>query len=193
MSTATMVKKTVSGLQRHGFVVIGDSYSDESIHGERVEIISKGPVVCNKKGRCADESQCIGAKGALFVRDPNYKPTGDEAPTGWRTGTLKICLTHLRNEHGAALLPDAPVVQTVVEKKVPRKKKTSDNADVAITTETLPAPAHAMVTWEALAHAAQSRNPEQLALLARQLKSENEMLVRSLLEAQRKVILALEG
>jgi hypothetical protein len=56
----------------------------------------------------------------------------------------------------------------------------------------MPASRSNIVTWDELAHAAASNNPEQLTLIGRRLKQENENLVRRLIDAQAKVIAALE-
>lgn len=159
-------------LTRGSPVVVAESFKRTSLRGATMLVASKGVVKCNKGGRCAGD-WCIGQ--AVFVM--SEKAYNEESKMGWRSGTTKVCLTHLRDTEGEKLLPLALV--TVAMPSLPDlvPEPESDNGiDVKV------------VTWEALSQAYQGNNIQLVMILARKLKTDNEKLQANLVESQGQVI-----
>lgn len=168
----TQTKLMEQRLVRGTPVVIADSFGHAHLRGTTQIVASKGPVKCNGKGRCAGD-WCIGL--AVFVGDPGSN--NDEKEMGWRSGTTKVCLTHLKDEEGNLVLP--PPAMRVVQ----------DALEKPPTVATRPEPVdNSPVSWDELAQVCSERDLGRLTLLARRLKRENDGLRQKLVETQDKLI-----
>lgn len=96
---------------------------------------------------------------------------------GWRGGTIKVCLTHLKDTEDRLLLTPSALREAVVI--------TSRPANARIEHE-------GVVTWEDLACASADRDLDLVIFLARKLKSENETLKSKVIEAQDDLIEGLK-
>ena len=176
--TATTVNKVMQQrLTRGTPVLIADSFGQAKLRGASMIVASKSTVKCNKGGRCAGE-WCIGS--AVFLTTPDT--VGEDKQMGWRKNTVKVCLTHLKTDQGALVLPPpdienpAPVFASRLRTApVPVLPTNGDGANTP-------------VSWSDLADAHRSGNLDRLALLARRLKGENEKFVRKVVDAQDKLI-----
>jgi hypothetical protein len=175
MTTATVNEVMQQRLTRGTPVLIADSFGRAKMRGAKMIVASKSTVKCNQGGRCAG-NWCIEA--AVFVTEPAC--VSEDKQMAWRRNTVKICLTHLKTDQGALILPP-PVLEVPSELKGPLS--------------TLAASANGRrgshVTWEELAEAHRSGNLDRLAHLARRLKADTESLVRKVVEAQDRLIEAL--
>lgn len=113
----TQTKVMEQRLVRGTPVVIADSFGQAHLRGQRQVVASKGPVKCNGKGRCAGD-WCIGL--AVFVTDP--ETVNDDKDMGWRSGTTKVCLTHLKDEGGNLVLP--PPAMRVAQETLASQERT---------------------------------------------------------------------
>jgi len=192
MSTA------LSEIARETRLVIADSYNDEEYRGRTLKVWSKGTVKCNGRGRCGGD-HCIGL--AVFLTDLSRK---DDGSAGWRSNTIKVCLTHLLTEDGDPLVPPGtprPAEEDETAEKPKAEKKGKTKKAKAPAPEAAPeAPPTdnggsggngVVVSWEELAEAAQSRDTTRIAQLARLLKAENERLLVQLIQVQQKLIAIL--
>ncbi len=178
--TATTVNKVMQQrLTRGTPVKIADSFGQAKLRGASMIVASKSTVKCNKGGRCAGD-WCVGS--AVFLTTP--ETVGEDKQMGWRKNTVKVCLTHLKTDQGALLLPPpdlhlpSPILSRMpsrAEAVIPSNGSASDEP----------------VTWGDLADAHRSGNLDKLALLARKLKTENDQFVRKVVAAQDKLIEAL--
>jgi len=179
--TAQTVKKVMQQrLTRGTPVMIADSFGKAKLRGTKAIIASKGPVKCNKNGRCAGD-WCVGL--SVFVASP--KSLNQDKEMGWRGGTTKVCLTHLKDNQGVLVLAP-PVLQG--QRRIPEVTPTVEApAEIA-----KPANGNGsrftVVTWEDLASANQDGDINRLALMARKLKTDNERLKGRVIEAQDKLI-----
>jgi hypothetical protein len=168
--TATTVKKVMTErLKRGTSVVVADSFGQADLRGETMIVASKSVVKCNKGGRCAG-NWCVGL--AVFVTDPDEVNTDKDM--GWRSGTTKICLTHLKDEEGELLVPPPILKQgfdlTPLTEDTPGDRRTNE------------------VTWVELAHAVADGDLERVAFMARTLKTENDSLKSKVIAAQDRLI-----
>jgi hypothetical protein len=89
-------------LVRGASVVVGESFPDAELHNVEMRVASKGVVACKGGKRCAEGVACRGL--ALFVTDPASFDAVSDGSKGWRHGKVKICMTHLKDTEGNALL-----------------------------------------------------------------------------------------
>ena len=192
MQTVKMLKKNLrQRLVRGVRVVVSETYGDPELRGKEMALASKTVVECKGKGRCAHDN-CVGL--AAFVTDPDNLST-DKAdkkskPVGWRSGTTKICLTHLKTPEGDDLVPDeddaivaAPSngshgpTNRVREHLEPEQgyRGTADRAEVD-------------TSWEALAQAASTTDRGEIVRIARALKRETEQLRQRLMDTQERLL-----
>lgn len=165
-------------------VVIADSFGKAALRGETMIVASHSTVKCNGKGRCAG-NWC--AELAVFVADA--ETINDEKEMGWRKGTTKVCLTHLKDEEGHLVLP--PPALQIAQQALASMPKPVRNPKPVVAT---PRATHeGTVTWEDLAQASADSNLDLVILLARKLKRENEDLKVKVIEAQSKLIESLES
>jgi hypothetical protein len=166
--TKEMAQRLIRGTQ----VSIADSFGQAHLRGSKQIVASKGPVKCNGKGRCAGD-WCIGL--AVFLTDPDSK--NDEKDMGWRSGTTKVCLTHVKDEEGNLVLPPPAlrVAHAALEPSagVLPRAETADNSPVS---------------WEELAQVCNERDLGRLVLLSRRLKRENESLRQRLIDTQERLL-----
>lgn len=153
-------------------VIIADSFARPALRSAEQVVASKGPVKCNKGGRCAGD-WCVGL--AVFTMDP--ETLHDDKDMAWRSGTTKVCLTHIKDEDGQLIL--APAALTVAKSALERPRGP------------MPQPSNQLVTWEALANVVANQDWAQLSFMARTLKRENEELKSKMIEIQSKVIESL--
>jgi len=166
MSTQTVKKVLEQRLIRGTPVIVADSFGKAAMRSKKVIVASKGPVKCNGKGRCAGD-WCPGL--AVFVTNP--ESAKEEKEMGWRGGTTKVCLTHLKDEDGNLVVAPPSL-------RAARKKTTSARGDVQ----------EGVVTWEDLANTVADGDFNALTQLARSLKRENESLKTQVIEAQAELI-----
>ena len=145
-----------------------------------MEVASKSTVKCNKSGRCAGD-WCLGL--AVFVTDPAVEFDEDDDAMGWRRGTNKICITHLKDMTGSLIVPPPVEVPSSLAQEFAgdRISRTMANEPVV---EPNNGVRSKIVTWQMLAEAHAKGDANLLAHLARQLKTENETLVRRVIDAQ---------
>lgn len=141
-------------------VIIADSFGKAELRGDHMIVTSKGPVDCNKGGRCAGD-WCVGL--AVFVADPSNSKR--DKKMGWRSGGRKVCLTHLKDTEGNLVLPPPLIRQTV-----PRPEVGDE------------------VSWADLAEAHRSGDLDRLAKLARRLKNHNEKLKTHVIDLQEELL-----
>jgi hypothetical protein len=177
IATATVKKVMQQRLTRGTPVIIADSFGQAELRGVKMIVASRSTVKCNKGNRCAGP-WC--ADLAVFVTDPKTK--NEDKEMGWRGGTTKICLTHLKDEEGvlvlpppirAQILPDFNDIQAQIQAN--RTASSGDNRP-------------AEVTWVELAHAVSKGDLNAVAFMARTLKSDNESLKSKVIAAQDKLI-----
>jgi hypothetical protein len=181
--TAQTVKKVMQQrLTRGAPVLIADSFGQAALRGAKRIIASKGPVKCNKGGRCAGV-WCVGL--AVFVADP--KTMNEDKEMGWRGGTTKVCITHLKDDHGVLVLPPAALQHQPVRRLPGIPSRTGDIAPVPNGNGN----SFSVVTWDDLAKAHQDGDINRLALMARKLKADNEQLKGKVIEAQDRLIRSL--
>lgn len=159
-------------------VVVGESFRKPGLRGEEMIVASRGLVKCNGKGRCAGD-WCAGL--AVFLADP--ETVNEEKEMGWRGGTKKVCLTHLRTPEGDAVLPP-PALQVAAE-ALEKQGQTTPTAN--------PYSSTGVVTWEELAQTVADKDWTRLTYLARKLKRENEDLKVKVIAAQEKLIEHLQA
>lgn len=177
--TAQTVKTVMEQrLIRGTRVMIADSFGKADLRGKEMIVASKGPVKCNGKGRCAGD-WCIGL--AVFLADPDS--LHEDKEMGWRGGTTKVCLTHVKDNEGHLLL--APPALQIAQQALASTPKPKE--------PTTSAPHEGVVTWEDLAQTVADRDWNLLTHLARKLKRENEDLKVKVIETQAKLIETLEA
>jgi hypothetical protein len=170
------MKHTLSQFLARGTpVIIADSFGKPKLRGAKMMVASKSTVKCNKKGRCAG-NWCLGL--SAFVADPDT--VNDEKDMGWRQGTTKVCLTHLKDKDGNLVLPPPPPAMRVAQDAIEKAQ-----APRPVRSEAGP------VSWDELAHTVADKDLPHLAFLARRLKTENDDLQRKVLVLQEKVIAQL--
>lgn len=184
MTTQTVNKVMRQRLNRGTTVIVTDSLSfgQVKLRGKRLVVTSKGPVKCNGKGRCAGD-WCIGL--AVFVSDK--KTAKEDKEMGWRKGTSKICLTHIKDQDGVLIVP--PPLLTPREAPVPALP--SRVKDLVETNGNGTGVSVGEVTWADLAAAHQDGDVNQLALLARDLKAQTESLKTTVIVSQARLIESL--
>ena len=184
MSTATVKKVMQARLTRGASVVIADSFGTPALRGKKMVVTSKGPVKCNGKGRCAGD-WCCGF--AIFVSDT--KSAKKDKEMGWRGGSKKICLTHVKDKDGVLLVPPPLLNPKPRRETAPARSSSRISGFVAETNGGGSSETHTgEVTWGDLAQAVQAGNLKQVAHFARLLKVENESLKSQVIEAQSKLI-----
>ena len=178
MTAQTVKRVMMQRLTRGTPVIIADSFGQAKLRGATMIVASKATVKCNKGGRCAGD-WCIG--DAVFLTTPST--ASEDKQMGWRRNTVKVCLTHLKTDQGALLLPPPDI-----DVPSPILSRISDRGVTEPTPVTNGNGSRTHVTWGDLADAHSSGNLDKLALLARKLKSENESLFRRVVEAQDRLI-----
>jgi len=163
-------------------VIVADSVGQADLRGKTLIVSSKGPVKCNRGGRCAGD-WCVGL--AVFLADP--KSSKKDKKMGWRKDTAKVCLTHIKDENGDLVVPPPFARQQTALRPRPSTRLPDPpptNGCVTHPTE---------VTWADLAEAHSAGDLERLALLARALKAQSEILKSTVIESQTKLIEHLTG
>jgi hypothetical protein len=199
---ATTVKKVMQQrLTRGTPVIVADSFGKRDVRGKKVIVASKATVKCNKGNRCAGY-WCAGF--AVFVTQPaKKKKTAAKGKKGqakedmgWRGGTTKICITHLKDNDGVLILPP-PVARQ--QRTIPTESRIKGVVE-AHAAEATHAAANGNgngqtteVTWADLSHAHSSGNLEALGYMARALKAETEKLKTKVISAQDKLLAHLTG
>jgi hypothetical protein len=173
--TAQVAELLSQRLIRGNSVVVADSFGKAANRGQTMIVASKTTVKCNGKGRCAGD-WCIGLSVFLTKKSSSKK----DKEMGWRGGTVKVCLTHLKDEEGRLLLTP-PALRAAVAPVT----STDRPANARIEHE-------GVVTWEDLACASADRDLDLVIFLARKLKSENEKLKSKVIEAQDNLIEGLK-
>lgn len=169
----TLMQELDRRLVRGTRVIVADSVGHAHLRGVEQIIASKAFVKCNRGDRCAGD-WCIGR--AVFVMDPATK--NDDRDMGWRNGTTKLCITHLKDMEGNLILP--PSAMEVAQEALERQ--------AVVTNTRVRSGAGDPVTWEELATTASERDWAHLVSLARRLKRENETLTQKVVDLQAKVI-----
>ena len=175
-------------LTRGQKLIVADSYGKPKLRGKQLIVTSKSTVTCNGGGRCAGP-WCVGS--AIFVTD--VKSSKEDKEMGWRGGSVKICLTHLKDNDGVLLVPPPLLNQLATPPVfVARAAVGSSRLDEAVA-ETLGnsnGSAHhdGEVTWDDLADAHKAGDLNRLALLARTLKVQTEELKSKVISTQTKLI-----
>jgi len=201
---ATTVKKVMQQrLIRGTPVIVADSFGHDELRGKKVLVASKTTVKCNKGTRCAGY-WCAGL--AVFVT--KIKPTkkvkktktrgrGKKAKAkedmGWRGGTTKICITHLKDKDGVLILPPPLDRQPAPKADYPSRLDLKVIEAPEALAGTNGDGRSTEVTWIALSHAVQSGDLEQIAFMARALKSENDLLKSKVILAQDRLLAQLTG
>ena len=190
-------------------MIVADSFGKRDVRGKKVIVASKATVKCNKGNRCAGY-WCAGF--AVFVTQPAKKKTPTKGKKGkakeemgWRGGTTKICVTHLKDMDGVLILPP-PVErqrQTIpTESRIVMPIRLKGEVDHAAAEVAHAEVAHAAangngkpgeVTWADLSHAHASGNLEALGYMARALKAETEKLKTKVIAAQDRLLIHLTG
>lgn len=188
-ATSTVNKVMKQRLTRGTPVIVAESFGQAKLRGKSRIVTSKGPVKCNKGGRCAGD-WCVGL--AVFVADP--KSAKKDKKMGWRANTTKICLTHLKDEGGVLLLPP-PLLQEPEQplRLLAEHAKKFDGLEIVDPEELGNGSSPSEVTWSDLAEAHRAGDLNRLALLARQLKSQTESLKSKVIAAQGRLIESLTG
>jgi len=170
-------------LTRGQKVIVAESYGKANLRGKQMIVTSKSTVPCNGGGRCAGK-WCVGA--AIFATD--VKSSKEDKEMGWRGGSAKICLTHLKDSEGVLLVPPpllAQVTPAILARPSSRLNEVvvepSNNGDGGTHHDT-------EVTWDDLADAHRSGDLNRLALLARTLKTQTEELKSKVISTQTKLI-----
>lgn len=184
-ATSTVNKVMKQRLTRGTTVIVGNSFGQAKLRGKTQIVTSKGPVKCNGGGRCAGD-WCLGL--AIFVADA--RTAKKDKKMGWRGGTTKICLTHLKDESGHLLVPP-PLLQQE-EDEAPLRALAESASRSASVNEPSNGDSDE-VTWAELAEAHRAKDVNRLASLARRLKSQTEALKSKVIEAQAAVIESLTG
>jgi hypothetical protein len=179
--TAQTVKEVLGQrLIRGTRVTVADSFGKADLRGAEMIVASKGPVKCNGKGRCAGD-WCEGL--AVFLADP--ETLNEDKEMGWRGGTVKVCLTHLKDSDGHLVLAP-PALQIAQAALAPRPAAAAPAAPAQ------ELPTHeGVVTWEDLANADADRDYRLMVFLARKLKRESEELKTKVISLQEKLIATL--
>ena len=175
VTAATVKRMMQQRLTRGTQVKIADSFGKANLRGVTMIVASKGTVKCNKGGRCAGD-WCQGL--AVFLTAPS--DSGEDKQMGWRKDTVKVCLTHLKTDQGALLMP--PTDLSIPTPSITRCQGPSET-EAQVSNGSEP-----HVTWSDLADAHSSGNLDRLAFLARKLKSENDDLFRRVVETQDKLL-----
>lgn len=181
-----------ANLVRGATVKIADTVHTPELRGVETTIRSKGLVTCkgdtgSTAAPCAGP-WCVGK--AVFVVDPNVEPAPEGKRVGWRHGAAQVCLTHILTADGQPVIP-APEAepQPVVVPDIPRLTLPLDPQPEVESITAGPVPG--IVTWVALAHAHARKDLDALAKMARSLKSENDYLMRRLVDAQDQMLARL--
>jgi hypothetical protein len=121
---------------------------------------------------------------AVFVAEA--KSAKKDKKMGWRANTVKVCLTHLKDEQGVLLLTPPLLQQPAALATL------TGRPSVRLAEEVAPPAGNGQVTgevtWADLAAAHQSGNIDALALLARALKAQAEDLKSKVISSQTKLI-----
>jgi hypothetical protein len=188
--TAQTVKKVMQQrLTRGTPVIVAESFGQAKLRGANMIVASKSTVKCNKGTRCAGP-WC--AEIAVFVTTPGSSK--EEKEMGWRGGTTKICLTHLKDEEGSLLVPPPIARQRARRPEITVNASRFEMDEVK--PEAPPSNGNGLlheVTWADLAEAHSSGDINKLALLARQLKADTEKLKTKVIAAQDKLLATLTG
>ena len=124
----------------------------------------------------------------MFVADPSTM--NEEKEKGWRGGTTKVCLTHLKDEHGVLVLAPPTLTARQPVRRLPGL--ITDSGKLEAVSFNGNGTASAVVTWDDLVAAHQDGDINRLATIARQLKSDNERLKGKVIEAQDRLLATLE-
>lgn len=179
--TAQTLNALKQRLTRGTHVSIADSFGQAKLRGKEMVVSSKGTVDCNGGDRCAGD-WCSGL--AVFTGTPeSFKK---DKKLAWRKGQVKICLTHLKDENGV-LLVSPPLLSTPASIAETPLVRLGEEA-VARSTAPNGNEVEIIVTWTDLAHAHGRGDIDRLSALARQLKRDNERLVRKTLAVQEQLI-----
>jgi len=176
--TAQTVNKVMQQrLTRGTPVVVAESFGQAKLRGKTMIVTSKGPVKCNKGGRCAGD-WCVGL--AVFVADA--KSSRKDKKMGWRSNTKKVCLTHLKDEGGVLVLPP-PLIHQTPDLPTPARLRLDDVTGTPGNGGSIED-----VTWADLAEAHRAGDLERLAMLSRMLKSQTEILKTKVIDCQARLI-----
>jgi len=190
--TAQTVKKVMQQrLTRGTPVIVAESFGQAKLRGVDMIVASKSTVKCNGGTRCAGP-WC--AALAVFVTSPSSSK--EEKEMGWRGGTTKICLTHLKDDGGVLFVPPPIARQRTEQKVLTETYLRSERFPVSEVKlpEAPPSNGNGLtheVTWADLAEAHRSGDLDKLALLARKLKAKTETLKSKVIAAQDKLIATL--
>lgn len=187
MTTQTMNKVMQQRLTRGTTVIVTDSlsFSQVKLRGKHLLVTSKGPVKCNKGGRCAGP-WCVGL--AIFVS--TEKAAKQDKKMGWRKNAAKICLTHIKDQDGVLIVPP-PILKKKKKKKASVLARPSRINSLIETNGNGTGVSIGEVTWADLAAAHQEGDIDQLALLARALKVQTGSLKTTVIESQARLIESL--
>jgi len=175
-------------LTRGQKLIVADSYGKPKLRGQQLVVTSKSTVDCNGGGRCAGK-WCVGS--AIFVTD--VKSAKEDKEMGWRGGSVKICLTHLKDNDGVLLVPPPLLNQTAAKTVFTPRPSIGRSRLDNVVAESLgnddgSARHSAEVTWDDLADAQKAGDLNRLALLARTLKVQTEELKSKVISTQTKLI-----
>jgi hypothetical protein len=179
MTAATVNQVMEQRLTRGTPVIVAESFGKAKLRGKKQIVTSKGPVKCNRGGRCAG-NWCPGL--AVFVAPE--KSTKRDKKMGWRGGTVKVCLTHLKDADGDLLVPPPLTLQGSGE----HPAFPTDPKILPETPSRSGGSASSEVSWSDLAEADSARDYARLVLFARTLKTQNEALKSKVIEAQERLI-----
>lgn len=197
MITKTLTKDLQARLTRETVINIAKTCQNKRVRGKKTTVQSKKLSTCNGK-TCAEGEGVPTCNGlAVFVDNLKRRSKTTEEEAGWRAFTTKVCLTHVLDEEGNLLLDtentDLAVsgAEAGVDEPDPSKNGSGRLTGVALPgPETLPA--HETVTWEMLATAMAEKDLDRLSLYARELKAENEVMARRLIDALSGQVAVLE-
>lgn len=199
MSTVKMLQRSLKQrLTRGAKVVVGESYPEPELRGKEMVLAPKSVVKCNGKGRCAHDN-CIGL--AAFVTEPGNmvvdksgKKSEKSKNIGWRSGTTKICLTHLRTPEGDELVPEedevtsAPAVPNGATNGAAHEPTNRVRERLEHREESPSRANETDTSWEALAQAANASDKNEIIRIARALKRETERLKQRLMDTQERLL-----
>ena len=176
MPAQTVNKVMQQRLTRGTPVIVGESFGRAKLRGKNQIVTSKGPVKCNKGGRCAGD-WCIGM--AVFVAAANSAKK--DKKMGWRANTTKICLTHLKDSDGELILPPPLLRQRATP-------ELSSFEGIEISEPESNGSGTGEVSWSDLAEAHRSGDVDQVAVLARRLKARTEELKTRVIDLQGRLL-----
>jgi hypothetical protein len=199
MPALTVKKVMQQRLTRGTPVIVADSCGDRELRGKRMIVASKATVKCNKGNRCAGywcAGYAVFVKTAAAMKASPAKGRKKRAKQdmGWRGGSAKICVTHLKDKDGVLVLPPPAARQTRTKLTTESRLKDvveAHDAEVEHAATSNGNGKTSEVTWADLSHAHASGNLEALGYMARALKAETERLKTKVISAQDKLLVHL--